>query len=427
MSYFRKLAAAVTPSNPSGTYIGQIPQIENDPKFAGAVTNASEFNQPVKPYVETPQEATRRQQAAASPQGLRDPGYAAPIVGRIDNRAYAQQPYKQKLDFDKINASRAQKGALLPVQDGVNVVQYTGNGPNANAMHYSVEGTNRWVVQDSPGYTEAGFQKKDRMSPAIVRANGMQGAFMPSARSTASHEENHINNLPTKGYVLQAAYDQLVNPGFSNRTYAYNPAEAIQSLASRKRSEAANGHDVSTPRAMEESLGRLATQNDPVLGEEYRLRNYLRTSMKDYNDTSEVGPYHPIKTPLPKVSTPYRIGEPQGHPIFRNISNTYREAIPDLVQNRQPGRMDKVASTPNSSYNQFMNPDRLTKIAAILQKATDDLKSSDRPAGKRVQPPRVMSTSTSAELIQQKRESEGDMQAKQASRATGRLFRLLVG
>lgn len=369
MSYFRKLAAAVTPSNPSGTYIGQIPQIENDPKFAGAVTNASEFNQPVKPYVETPQEATRRQQAAASPQGLRDPGYAAPIVGRIDNRAYAQQPYKQKLDFDKINASRAQKGALLPVQDGVNVVQYTGNGPNANAMHYSVEGTNRWVVQDSPGYTEAGFQKKDRMSPAIVRANGMQGAFMPSARSTASHEENHINNLPTKDYVLQAAYDQLVNPGFSNRTYAYNPAEAIQSLASRKRSEAANGRDVSTPRAMEESLGRLATQQDieriddelsiahdpAVLGEEHRLRNYLRTSMKDYNDTSEVGPYHPIKTPLPKVSTPYRIGEPQGHPIFRNISNTYREAIPDLVNNQQPGRVDKVASALNTAYFRLMN------------------------------------------------------------------------
>lgn len=74
----------------------------------------------------------------------------------------------------------------------------------------------------------------------------------------------------------------------------------------------------------------------------------------------------------------------------------------------------RVASTLNSSYNRLMNEVRMTKIAAILQKATDDLKSADRPAGKRVQPPRVMSTPTSAELIQQKRESEGDMQAKQA-------------
>lgn len=78
--------------------------------------------------------------------------------------------------------------------------------------------------------------------------------------------------------------------------------------------------------------------------------------------------------------------------------------------------MNKVASTLNSSYNRLMNEVRMTKIAAILQKATDDLKSSDRPAGKRVQPARVMSTPTSAELIQQKREREGYMQAKQASR-----------
>ena len=84
--------------------------------------------------------------------------------------------------------------------------------------------------------------------------------------------------------------------------------------------------------------------------------------------------------------------------------------------NQQPGRMNKVASTLNSSYDRLMNPDRLTKIAAILQKATDGLKLSDRPSGKRIQPARVMSTPTSAELIQQKRESEGDMQAKQASR-----------
>lgn len=43
MNYFRKLAAAVTPPNPSGTYIGRTPQIENDPKFAGSVTNASDL------------------------------------------------------------------------------------------------------------------------------------------------------------------------------------------------------------------------------------------------------------------------------------------------------------------------------------------------------------------------------------------------
>lgn len=75
----------------------------------------------------------------------------------------------------------------------------------------------------------------------------------------------------------------------------------------------------------------------------------------------------------------------------------------------------RVASTLNASYNRLMNEVRMMKIAAILQKATDDLKLSDRPAGK---PVRVMSTPTSAELIEQKRENEGDCQAKQASRNT---------
>ncbi len=76
----------------------------------------------------------------------------------------------------------------------------------------------------------------------------------------------------------------------------------------------------------------------------------------------------------------------------------------------------RVASALNSSYNQLVNEGCMTKIAAVLQKATNNLKLSDRPSGKRIQPARVMSTPTSAELIQQKRESEGDMQAKQASR-----------
>ena len=43
MNYFRKLATAVTPPNLSGTYIGRIPEMANDPKFARAVTNASDL------------------------------------------------------------------------------------------------------------------------------------------------------------------------------------------------------------------------------------------------------------------------------------------------------------------------------------------------------------------------------------------------
>lgn len=156
---------------------------------------------------------------------------------------------------------------------------------------------------------------------------------------------------------------------------------------------------------------------------------------------------------LPTTSTPYQPGTWAGHPVVRNIARTYGNVVPDIVKTnrntkpiaQQPtqtqlaqpqppvqaqpqapqppvpptpvlAKQARVAITLNSSYDRLMNPDRLTKIAAILQKATDDLKLSDRPSGKRIQPPRVMSTPTSSELIRQKRESEGDMQAKQASR-----------
>ena len=156
---------------------------------------------------------------------------------------------------------------------------------------------------------------------------------------------------------------------------------------------------------------------------------------------------------LPTTSTPYQPGTWAGHPVVRNIARTYGKTVPDIVRDekeskpvaQQPvqapqiqpqppiqapqqsqqepvpptpalAKQARVASALNSSYNRLMNEVRMTKIAAILQKATDGLKSSDRPAGKRVQPARVMSTPTSAELIQQKREREGYMQAKQASR-----------
>ena len=143
---------------------------------------------------------------------------------------------------------------------------------------------------------------------------------------------------------------------------------------------------------------------------------------------------------LPATSIPYQPGTWAGHPVIRNIARTYGKTVPDIVRDekgskpvaQQPvqapqvpqppvpptpalAKQARIASTPNSSYNRLMNEVRMMKIAAILQKATDDLKLSDRPAGK---PVRVMSTPTSAELIRQKRENEGDCQAKQASRNT---------
>lgn len=354
MSYFKKLASAAL-SNPSGTYIGKIPQVEKDPKFVGAYTNTAEFNQPVKPYKEGFFGQLRRGWAIPNPiPDSESLSNYTPKVGEIDNRAYAQQPYKKTLDFDKINEARAQKQTLLPAQKGVSVVGAAGTGPQVTNGHYLVNGTNKYVLQDAPEYLRNGEEKRQSIG-AAASYNGMQEGFTPSARSTISHELNHINNMPTDGYRRTAYGRQYVTPGFSKNTYAWNPSEALQALASRKRAEAARGHDVSTPGAMEESLSRLAQvePNSPAnrehLGEEHRLRNYLRTSMKDYDERAKQD------TNLPKISIPYKMGDPRGNPVFRNISNTYREAIPDLVQNHQPGTMDKVAAVLNAAYVRLLN------------------------------------------------------------------------
>lgn len=71
--------------------------------------------------------------------------------------------------------------------------------------------------------------------------------------------------------------------------------------------------------------------------------------MKDYDERAKQD------TNLPKISIPYKMGDPRGNPVFRNISNTYREAIPDLVQNHQPGTMDKVAAVLNAAYVRLLN------------------------------------------------------------------------
>ncbi|WP_404838666.1 hypothetical protein [Akkermansia sp. BCRC 18949] len=42
------------------------------------------------------------------------------------------------------------------------------------------------------------------------------------------------------------------------------------------------------------------------------------------------------------------------------------DLMKQVRNNRQPGRMDKVAFTLNSSYNRLMNEGRMTKIATVL-------------------------------------------------------------
>lgn len=211
---------------------------------------------------------------------------------------------------------------------------------------------------------------------------------------------------------MQGSYDQWPAEFVKSRKLDQNDAQATYGHRIQNGKELLDYHNMlkvyGTPEEWRQSQPNLTKQHAEALGrlrsqsEQQRLQEWNRLN-EEYNQGKRPTPPPPVQQmPLRPVQSTYDF-----------IDQT--DLMKQVRNNRQPGRMDKIASTPNSSYNRLMNEVRMMKIATILQKATDDLKLSDRPAGK---PVRVMSTPTSAELIQQKRENEGDSQAKQASRDT---------
>ncbi|QWO98888.1 hypothetical protein J5W71_02700 [Akkermansia muciniphila] len=491
-------------------------------EVANMVKGASEISpSSVRPAVDTPAMADKKKRMRNSGRYPNAKILLTPKVGEIDNKAYAQAPYVNQLNFDKINQARESRGNLLRIPEQTNLLKNTYGSRGATIHGGSVRfapilrSDEAAVVNAKNLYVPEKFN-----DPYFTRANGYDKDFSASNMSGLSHELNHANNWPTTQERESIRKYQTAHPGFSNDVYNYKPSEGIQAISSLKRAEAERAEkqglppsEINTPGQLEGALGRLVSV-DPYTpasaglnGEEKRLRNQMRSSIEDYNrrnklqinytqatrpdlytkkpmveverkERTKAGippvqlddygkglPAEPMRPKqygmketriglnnpiLPTTSTPYQPGTWAGHPVVRNIARTYGKTAPDIVKDergskpvaQQPAqtpqqppvqaqpqapqppvppapaiaKQARVASTLNSSYNSLMISNRLTKIAATLRKATDGLKLSDRPAGKRIQPPRVMSTPTSAELIQQKRESEGDMQAKQASR-----------
>ena len=305
-------------------------------KWTGSYTNASELAPPVLHDAVL----TERQRILAKLGG--------PAKGWIDNRSYGSAPYPGGLDYSEINKNRLGKDTLLPVP-GLTKIE-PGMSPGAGAL----TGRHGWVgtLVDSPAYAENGEESSFNLPLEYSLINGYEpGLYRPSSMQTLAHELNHVNNMPSPGYVKRVQERTKTLPGFSVNTYPGFPgisetnrtAEALQSLASRKRSEAAEtGKVINTPEEMAESLQRLHDRKDerrPV-GEEHRLGNYLRTSARDYDnaeqDVSRIirntgGPV--MGEAMDKILKSPREGF--NHPAINNISETYREAIPDLVKNEQ--------------------------------------------------------------------------------------------
>lgn len=315
--------------------IGQISsQVPQGGKWEGSYTNSSEQ---VPPPL-TDATLTEKQRILANLGG--------PAKGWINNRGYGSLPYPYEPNYSMINQSRIGKDTMLPVPGLTKI------NPEMSAVARARKGGHGWIGQldDSPEYADNGAESTARLSSEYNLLSGYYpGRYLPSPLSTLSHEMNHVNNMPTPQYADRVQEQAKTAPGFSVNTYPgaasilpiNRTAEALQALASRKRSVAAETGDViKTPQEMAGSLQQLHDNQDErlLVGEEHRLGNYLRTSTRDYDnaerDVSQLirntgGPV--MGKAMDKILKSPREGFI--HPAINNISETYREAIPDLVSN----------------------------------------------------------------------------------------------
>lgn len=344
------------------SFIGQAASGENanDPKWEGSHTNKAEAVPPSLIYNQL------------NPQQQMFSGLSGPSSEWIDNRTYGSAPYQKPVDYGAVNRSRLANGTMMPVPVITGVANDGVTPEIGTAAAWRQKHQYTGLLSDSPSYIRNGPESTGRISDNSARLNGYYpGLYLPSSLSTLSHEVNHVNNMPTLGYSSRAQAFAKTAPGFSSNTYPGDTgisdfkrtAEALQSLASRKRSVyAETGELISTPPQMASSLQQLHDRQDgrPVLGEEHRLGNYLRTSTRDY-DNAEADVSNLIRNtggPVMGPSMDRILKSPREgftHPAIKNITETYREAIPDLVRS-------DIADTPADKIAHILGVGRVPRF-----------------------------------------------------------------
>lgn len=264
--------------------------------------------------------------------------------------------------------------------------------------------------------------------------NNDPNVFAPKDKLPGEYYDSHAETNYRKTYPIvpgmQGSYDQWPSEFVKSRKLDQNDAQATYGHRIQNSKELQDYHNMlkvyGSPEEWRQSQPNLTKQHAEALGrlrfqsEQQRQQDRARMQ-EEYNQGKSPTPPPPVQQmPLKPVQSTYDFIDQTD--LMKQVRRQQAPEVPALA------KQARVVSTLNSAYNSLMIPNRLTKIAATLQKATDGLKLSARPAGQRIQPARVMSTPTSAEVIEQKRESEGDAQAKQASRVAGRsLFMRLTG
>lgn len=209
-------------------------------EVANMVKGASEISpSSVRPAVDTPAMADKKKRMRNSGRYPNAKILLTPKVGEIDNKAYAQAPYVNQLNFDKINQARESRGNLLRIPEQTNLLKNTYGSRGATIHGGSVRfapilrSDEAAVVNAKNLYVPEKFN-----DPYFTRANGYDKDFSASNMSGLSHELNHANNWPTTQERESIRKYQTAHPGFSNDVYNYKPSEGIQAISSLKRAEA---------------------------------------------------------------------------------------------------------------------------------------------------------------------------------------------
>ena len=159
---------------------------------------------------------------------------------------------------------------------------------------------------------------------------------------------------------MQGTYDQLPAEFVKSRKLDQNDAQATYGHRIQNAKELLDYHNMlkvyGTDDEWEESQKNLSLQHAQALG---RLRAMAIEQRKQEMEEARKSGVQPWISedfiPLRPVQATYDFTDQTD--LMKQVRN-----------NRQPGRMDKIASTLNSSYNRLMNEARMMKIAATLRK-----------------------------------------------------------
>lgn len=230
---------------------------------------------------------------------------------------------------------------------------------------------------------------------------------MPDMYSTGGHEADHYLNFETsKGRAKVEEQAKKHNLSIPNVYFGYEPGEVAPNMSRLKNFGRYRGIDVDAPDGMQNTFEAFRKEPfDPKKAPEWQR---TRNQFESYTNQLKAEGSVPMKDKQPIAPQAIKNWQTLYGHYWPGVAKNQQQVRPPLIQSSQRpiqtqpaqpqppiqapqypqppvppapslAKQARVASTLNSSYNSLMNEARMMKIAAVLQKATDNLKLSDRP------------------------------------------------